>query len=388
MGGGGRGGAAARSRHAAVDAALRRRLRGVLDRDVRAAPLPRVRHHARADGVDRAQRAQERGDEPEGHLPRPAHARRLPRRAVISTPFCLYDCDVPVRRRHRVRASRTSTPRATCASAPLRVEAVGAALHGRPSWDQFDDLTTMALRDAAKMLWNAHRPDARRRGRRRVLRRLQLHHDGVARGARLLRQGRERAVHRGRRAHRARRRDPAQHARRPALGRAPARLRLPARGVRAALGRRRRAPGAGRTRGRGRRGRRRPARRMSVDHEAEAGGGTAMADQQETGKTASVVGGASGMARATAEMLVREGARVAILDLPELEGRGGRGRARRRHALLPVRRHRLRRHRGRDRARLRRARRAPLLREHRRRRHREAHAREGGPASARRLPRA
>ena len=33
-----------------------------------------------------------------------------------------------------------------------------------------------------------------------------------------------------------------------------------------------------------------------------------------------VVGGASGMARATAEMLVREGARVAILDLPTAKG--------------------------------------------------------------------
>ena len=68
------------------------------------------------------------------------------------------------------------------------------------------------------------------------------------------------------------------------------------------------------------------------------------------GKAAMVVGGASGMARATAEMLVREGARVAILDLPTLEGRGGRGGARRRHALLPLRRHRLRGHRGRARA--------------------------------------
>jgi acetyl-CoA acetyltransferase len=36
---------------------------------------------------------------------------------------------------------------------PLLVEAVGSALHGRPSWDQFDDLTTMALRDAGAMLW-------------------------------------------------------------------------------------------------------------------------------------------------------------------------------------------------------------------------------------------
>jgi acetyl-CoA acetyltransferase len=34
-----------------------------------------------------------------------------------------------------------------------RVEAVGTALRGRPSWDQFDDLTTMAARDAGAQLW-------------------------------------------------------------------------------------------------------------------------------------------------------------------------------------------------------------------------------------------
>ena len=39
-----------------------------------------------------------------------------------------------------------------------------------------------------------------------------------------------------------------------------------------------------------------------------------------TGKAAMVVGGASGMARATAELLVRGGARVAILDLPTSKG--------------------------------------------------------------------
>src|SRR5262249_46177772 len=37
-------------------------------------------------------------------------------------------------------------------------------------------------------------------------------------------------------------------------------------------------------------------------------------------KTAVIVGGASGMARATAEILIREGARVAILDLPTSKG--------------------------------------------------------------------
>jgi NAD(P)-dependent dehydrogenase (short-subunit alcohol dehydrogenase family) len=39
-----------------------------------------------------------------------------------------------------------------------------------------------------------------------------------------------------------------------------------------------------------------------------------------TGRAALVVGGASGMAKATAEMLVREGARVSILDLPTSRG--------------------------------------------------------------------
>ena len=39
-----------------------------------------------------------------------------------------------------------------------------------------------------------------------------------------------------------------------------------------------------------------------------------------SGKKAIVVGGASGMARATAEMLVREGAQVAILDRPSSKG--------------------------------------------------------------------
>ena len=39
-----------------------------------------------------------------------------------------------------------------------------------------------------------------------------------------------------------------------------------------------------------------------------------------SGRAAVVVGGASGMAKATAEMLVREGARVSILDLPTSKG--------------------------------------------------------------------
>jgi acetyl-CoA acetyltransferase len=71
---------------------------------------------------------------------------------TISTPFCLYDCDVPCDGATAVIVSRIDRAH-DLRRAPLRVEAVGSALHGRPSWDQFDDLTTMALRDAAAMLW-------------------------------------------------------------------------------------------------------------------------------------------------------------------------------------------------------------------------------------------
>ena len=71
---------------------------------------------------------------------------------LISTPFCLYDCDVPVDGATAVIVSHVDGAR-SCRKPPLRVEAVGSALRGRPSWDQFDDLTTMALRDAGAMLW-------------------------------------------------------------------------------------------------------------------------------------------------------------------------------------------------------------------------------------------
>ncbi len=71
---------------------------------------------------------------------------------MISTPLCLFDCDVPVDGATAVIVSRDEAAR-DLRRPPLRVEAVGSALEGRPSWDQFDDLTTMAVRDAGAMLW-------------------------------------------------------------------------------------------------------------------------------------------------------------------------------------------------------------------------------------------
>jgi acetyl-CoA acetyltransferase len=72
---------------------------------------------------------------------------------MISTPLCLFDCDVPCDGATAMIVSHVDAAK-DLRRTPLRVEAVGTALHGRPSWDQFDDLTTMAARDAGAMLWN------------------------------------------------------------------------------------------------------------------------------------------------------------------------------------------------------------------------------------------
>lgn len=71
---------------------------------------------------------------------------------MISTPLGLYDCDAPADGSTAVIVSAAEAA-ADLARPPVRVEAVGTALRDRPSWDQFSDLTTMALRDAAAMMW-------------------------------------------------------------------------------------------------------------------------------------------------------------------------------------------------------------------------------------------
>jgi acetyl-CoA acetyltransferase len=71
---------------------------------------------------------------------------------MISTPFCLYDCDVPCDGGTAVIVSRIDRAK-DLRKQPLRVEAVGSAIRGRPSWDQFDDLSTMANRDASAQMW-------------------------------------------------------------------------------------------------------------------------------------------------------------------------------------------------------------------------------------------
>jgi acetyl-CoA acetyltransferase len=71
---------------------------------------------------------------------------------MISTPLCLFDCDVPCDGATAVIVSRRERA-GDLRRKPIGVEAVGTAIRGRPSWDQWEDLTTMALRDAAAMMW-------------------------------------------------------------------------------------------------------------------------------------------------------------------------------------------------------------------------------------------
>jgi acetyl-CoA acetyltransferase len=71
---------------------------------------------------------------------------------MISTPLCLFDCDAPCDGSTAFVVSHRDyapdAPRPVC-----HVNAVGTALRGRPSWDQFDDMTSMAARDAAAAMW-------------------------------------------------------------------------------------------------------------------------------------------------------------------------------------------------------------------------------------------
>jgi acetyl-CoA acetyltransferase/uncharacterized OB-fold protein len=72
---------------------------------------------------------------------------------MISTPLGLYDCDAPCDGSTAVIVSAAETA-PDLRRRPVQVEAIGSALRGRNSWDQWEDLTTMACRDASAMLWD------------------------------------------------------------------------------------------------------------------------------------------------------------------------------------------------------------------------------------------
>ncbi len=72
---------------------------------------------------------------------------------MISTPLCLYDCDVPMDGSTAFVVS--SVDAASDAPQPaVGFAAAGVALRSRPGWDQWESLGAVAGRDAAAQLWS------------------------------------------------------------------------------------------------------------------------------------------------------------------------------------------------------------------------------------------
>ena len=71
---------------------------------------------------------------------------------MVSDPLCLYDCDVPCDGSTAVVVSHRDHASDAPAGA-VGVNAMGTAIRGRPSWDQFDDLTSMMMRHTAASMW-------------------------------------------------------------------------------------------------------------------------------------------------------------------------------------------------------------------------------------------
>jgi acetyl-CoA acetyltransferase len=68
---------------------------------------------------------------------------------MISTPICLYDCDVPVDGSTALVISSAETARDL--RAPVRIEAMAGVIDGRPSWEQWEDMSRVGHATAAAM---------------------------------------------------------------------------------------------------------------------------------------------------------------------------------------------------------------------------------------------
>jgi acetyl-CoA acetyltransferase len=69
---------------------------------------------------------------------------------MISTPICLFDCDVPVDGSTAIVVSAAET--AGDLRAPVGIEAMAGVVDGRPSWDQWEDMTRVG-HATGKALW-------------------------------------------------------------------------------------------------------------------------------------------------------------------------------------------------------------------------------------------
>ena len=71
---------------------------------------------------------------------------------MIADPLCLYDCDLPCDGSTAFVVSSVETA-GDAARIPVQIHAVGTAVRGRPSWDQWEDLATFPGRGPAEQLW-------------------------------------------------------------------------------------------------------------------------------------------------------------------------------------------------------------------------------------------
>ncbi|WP_262402568.1 thiolase C-terminal domain-containing protein, partial [Actinomadura sp. CNU-125] len=69
---------------------------------------------------------------------------------TISSPMCLYDCDVPVDGATAIVVSAAET--AADLRAPVRIDAMAGVVEGRPSWEQWEDMGRVGHGTAAA-LW-------------------------------------------------------------------------------------------------------------------------------------------------------------------------------------------------------------------------------------------
>jgi acetyl-CoA acetyltransferase len=68
---------------------------------------------------------------------------------MISSPICLYDCDVPADGATAIVVSAVET--APDLRAPVRIEAMAGVVEGRPSWEQWEDMGRVGYGAAAAM---------------------------------------------------------------------------------------------------------------------------------------------------------------------------------------------------------------------------------------------
>jgi acetyl-CoA acetyltransferase len=68
---------------------------------------------------------------------------------MISTPICLFDCDVPADGSTAIVISAAET--AEDLRAPVRIEAMAGVIDGRPSWEQWESMSRVGYATAAAM---------------------------------------------------------------------------------------------------------------------------------------------------------------------------------------------------------------------------------------------